>query len=85
MISVSQQSRISDSDTYKGRSYRRDFSRFSRFVSRYGGVLSQFVNFNIPGKINICINISRPSIKGNYFWAPGTELGVLLGGAVKNT
>ena len=36
------------------RSYRSVFffslCRFVKFVSRYGGVLSQFVNFNCPGK-----------------------------------
>ena len=33
------------------------FSRFVNFVSRYGGVLSQFVNFNGPGKIANCVSI----------------------------
>ena len=44
--------------TLYGRSYRRHFlnrfSRFMNFVSRCGGVLSQFVNFNGPGKIANC-------------------------------
>ena len=30
------------------------FSRFAHVVSRHGGVLSQVVNFNIPGKIANC-------------------------------
>ena len=52
------------------------FSRFSRyivnFVSRYGGVLSQFVNFDSPGKSRtVSIRVSIFGGKIRKAWGGG--------------